>query len=702
MAELINNVKMRLILPNNDQESFVNAINYNFHQLANIANHVDAKRGEKGEQGIRGAQGPKGQKGDRGPGIFTFTGNPSDLSSGDEYIKFINENSISDGDMIMYDGVIYNYDKTPASMNDYINDHSGEDGKNRYINTDMSGDIEAKVKEVLSEDIAGSMTYKVINNGGIAFVTPKTVNDMDAKYSEGDNAKKSMTAVFTTNLDPDETKKSMDGYVNHYSINSLCNSTDTFNIRLGYENFTAENKNFAVINFDEPSDSDSSGLSFYLLDNSGSYKKPKAKYSFWDGSNEIASIGINTGITSIKLKKLSIESQHGAKHAINSDNIPLEIRGSEPITVFSNKSVSIGVPNEKKTFIKLDNNNNISILANATDGANPNSSIVLNGQDPNNARIDIKSRIVFLNGFSVQLQSAHNIIKANGADDCDIKMSCEYKNGGISNSYITLDKNGLLLSYLHPTDANKSSIALKAGRDGLSTIEISSIRYILSHSTFGALKDKNGINLDNVNIDNIEDRYYRTYLASNDTLAIASNNNILLFPGKDGYINLYTDKIKFFDNNKSVIYYGDFYPDDFIPPYIGSNDSFALEFGVYRFWRGRVLYITSYNITKDKEVMDKGITSESEELNILWSYAFKHGVYLGSDIVSDGVRIKGKSRIISVPLSSITNDASTTAGEHVVIGAREENNQRYLQVVYIHRSGVGENVNKFTGQLFYI
>lgn len=551
MAE-ITNVKMRLILPNNDQESFVNAINYNFHQLANIANHVDAKRGEKGEQGLPGAQGKEGPKGDRGPGIFTFVGGIDDLTNQEKYKKFINDNGISEGDMIMYNGVIYNYSTIPEDMYDYITDNKGEEGKNRYVNTDFSEDISEKIKTQVEQTVGGSMTFAQVD-GNTVFVTPKTPKDINLENFNEDRENFSMPALFTTGIDAEQVKTLVGGNLHYYSINSLCHAGDTINMRLGFGSFTEQNRHFSTINFYEPSTGDDCNLIFNFTNDENEYTKSKANYIFNVGNEFIASISNDDSHSSIKLSDIfSIRSSFGSQATINSDKV-LNVRSNEEMSIFSNKSVSIGVPDESDTFIKL-YDKDISIYANSTQGESPQSSIVLCGKDPKNARIDIKSRIVFLYGLSVQLQSAHNIIKADGANDCDIKMSREFKlgNGEISNSYITLNKDGLLLSYFHPTDTNKSSIALKTGYEGLSTIEISSVRYILSHNTFNNLKGKNGINLDNVNVD-AESRYYRTYLASDSTLALASNNNILLFPGKlkddgNGYINLYTEKLLIHNN----------------------------------------------------------------------------------------------------------------------------------------------------------
>lgn len=705
MAELINNVKMRLILPNNDQESFVNAINYNFHQLANIANHVDAKRGEKGEQGLPGAQGHDGQKGDRGPGIFTFVG---DSSSIEAYNDFVNKNGISDGDVIMYNGVIYNYDKTPENMDDYINDHSGEDGKNRYVNTDMSGDIETKVKKVLSEDIAGSMTYRVINDGGIAFVTPKAVNDMDKKYS-GDNARKSMTAVFTTNLDPDETKNNMDDYVNNYSINSLCNGANTVNLRLGYEKYA--DKNFATINFEEQPIDDESSLIFDLMDNDGEYDKHIAKYTFNAGGESIVSISKEDSDKSIKIgdnfifkkrQSSSVITSNGGVFVENSDG------GNLIITNYSNSPDNsyIRISKQSKTTLSYISIDSYSIsIKNYHPGTNGYGGITLNydGTIPG-SYLELDAVSIYNKRTKRINLSTEEVIKLSknrdyiSIDNNGIDICCDTGNENVTaQRSIKVNNNGVILSV--DTPIADSYIKLYTVANGSSSIEVSSSKYIISCDSFDNIKNKSGLRLTGVNIDGDYVSSERTYLASNETLALASNNNILLFPGKQGYVNLYAKQIKFLDNDASVVYYGDL--KNFIPPCIGSNDSINFKF--YRFWDGRVICITAYGVNVDKNVYYENIEdiedSETKfELNKLWSYALNYGLYLGDDCGD----IKGNSYIISIPLSSITTDASFTAGEHVIVGASKVSNKRYLQVFYVHRPGVGSGPNKFMGQLFYI
>lgn len=573
MAELINNVKMRLILPNNDQESFVNAINYNFHQLANIANHVDAKRGERGEQGIRGAQGPIGQKGDRGPGIFTFTGNPSDLSSGDEYIKFIDENSISDGDMIMYDGVIYNYDKTPVNMNDYINDHSGEDGKNMYINTDMSGDIEAKVKDVLSEDIAGSMTWEQIDGKNAAFVTPKTADVVGAKIEVTKQV--SLPAVFTTGLDPDTTKKCVNELVNNYSINSLCNEYGSINIRLGFEKFV--DKNFATINFYEPSEPDNeSRLIFDLRDDAGKYSKTIAKYIFNAGGESIASIFKDGSDKSIKIGDDFIFKKSQSNSSITSNGgIFVENSGGGNLTI-SNASNSIDnsyiriskdSSSTRSSYISIDSYS-ISIQNNHPAGF---SGIILNyGSTGSYLELNAESiynkrtkRINLSAEEVIKLSKSRNYISIDNNNNIDI-CNDDGNEQVIAQRRIKVSNTEVLLSNDVPT--GYSHIKLYNVKNGSSSIEVSSSKYIISYDSFDNIKNKNGIGLTDVNIDSDGVSFERTYLASDKTLALASNNNILLFPGKlkddgNGYIHLYTDKL--------LIHNDMYYVEKYTPGWIG-------------------------------------------------------------------------------------------------------------------------------------
>ena len=549
MAELINNVKMRLILPNNDQESFVNAINYNFHQLANIANHVDAKRGEKGEQGLPGARGHEGPKGDRGAGTYVYNESIYGKTS-EGYANFLKDNGITKSDSIMYSGKIYNVDEKAK----YITDYDSE-----TPSVDFTKDVKQAVIDIAG-DANGGMTHGKTNNA-CAYITQKSANDL---YGEGASdipeKENCVPAVFANGYQPDEISTLLGQAPDRYSISSLKKS-ETYNIRLGIENFS---QYYSVIDFKRDSGGDGGKYhtDFDICKDGGNGNLQEVSYNFLfenesivsifkDGSDKFIKIGDNFIFK--KSQSNSSITSNGGVFVENSGGGNLTISNTSNSTDNSYIRISKDSSSTRSSYISIDSYS-ISIQNNHPGGS---SGIILNyGSTGSYLELNAESiynkrtkRINLSAEEVIKLSKSRNYISIdnNNIDICNDDGNEQV----IAQRRIKVSNTEVLLS--NDVPAGYSHIKLYNVKNGSSSIEVSSSKYIISYDIFDNIKNKNGIGLTDVNIDSGGVSFERTYLASDKTLALASNNNILLFPGKlkdngNGYIHLYTDKLLIHNN----------------------------------------------------------------------------------------------------------------------------------------------------------
>ena len=275
MAETSKNVKMMLVLPNNDQESLVNAINYNFHQLANIANGVVAKKGDKGDPGSPGIQGAPGKPGQRGSKIYSYDGK-------EDYDTWRESVDISEDDYIItLDGIIYKYNEDYHSISEYKPDD---------VATNIGEDIaESVIKIVGAKSMSPFTTYES-EIRGYHYTTQKSYNSITNETNENQD-KYPIPVVLTSgfaNAELTEDIFSGDGVYNLYSINSIC-GVGAYNIRLAQVDF----KNYSTICFKRDCLPEKGILKFF------SKKDTTCSYEFYSGDE--------AGIRIASLKNDSLE-----------------------------------------------------------------------------------------------------------------------------------------------------------------------------------------------------------------------------------------------------------------------------------------------------------------------------------------------------------------------------------------------------------
>ena len=220
------NVKMLLVLPNNDQETFVNSINYNFHQLANLANGIVTIKGDAGERGLPGTAGKKGESGADGTKMYAYIGEDTE----DAYKSFVLDNKITAGDFIITkDGKIYKYEESHTSIVDYVDDIPA---------TDLSEVISDSVKTSVGEM---QSVFSVVGKESGYCVMPKSLNDIDSnRYANSPFRNLSLPSLFTSGISTNSGGISVEQDNNFYkfSINSMISSSldDYYNIRIASGN----------------------------------------------------------------------------------------------------------------------------------------------------------------------------------------------------------------------------------------------------------------------------------------------------------------------------------------------------------------------------------------------------------------------------------------------------------------------------------
>lgn len=253
------NVKMLLVLPNNDQETFVNSINYNFHQLANLANGIVTIKGDTGERGLPGTAGKKGDSGADGTKMYAYIGDDTE----DAYKSFVLDNKITPGDFIITtDGKIYKYEESHTSIVDYVDDEPA---------TDLSKVISDSVKTSVGEM---QSVFSVVGKETGYCVMPKSLNDIDSnRYADSPFINLSLTSLFTSGISTNSGGVSVEPDNNFYkfSINSMISSSlgDYYNIRIASENnwdnyskirYSRNNTSVNYLDFDATTDSSISGF----------------------------------------------------------------------------------------------------------------------------------------------------------------------------------------------------------------------------------------------------------------------------------------------------------------------------------------------------------------------------------------------------------------------------------------------------------
>ena len=249
------NVKMLLVLPNNDQETFVNSINYNFHQLANLANGIVTIKGDTGERGLPGTAGKKGDSGADGTKMYAYIGDDTE----DAYKSFVLDNKITPGDFIITkDGKFYKYEESHANIADYVCDIPA---------TDLSKVISDSVKTSVGEM---QSVFSVVGKGSGYCVMPKSLNDIDSnRYADSPFIDLSLPSLFTSGISTKSGGISVaqDNNFYNFSINSMISSSekDYYNIRIASGNnwgnyskirYSRNNTSVNYLDFDVTTDSD--------------------------------------------------------------------------------------------------------------------------------------------------------------------------------------------------------------------------------------------------------------------------------------------------------------------------------------------------------------------------------------------------------------------------------------------------------------
>ena len=392
MADTSKNVKMMLVLPNNDQESLVNAINYNFHQLANIANGVVAKQGPKGDPGLAGIQGPQGKDGKRGSMIYSYDGKTS-------YDDWRETLDIKEGDYIISDkGVMYKFNEDYHSISEYKQDD---------IAIDVESDIaESVIKEIGAKTSSPFTTYES-ETGNYHYATQTSYNKMTGKEIEGDD-KYPIPVVFASgfnNPELSETIISGDGEYKNYSINSIC-GVSTSNIRLANRNFN----NYSVISFENDNDTDGT-LKF------SSKTGTTCKYELYSGNDNNGNKIVSIDKSSISLPEAyKIKFGDSEDHYIKSDLNILKISSKSELFL----EAGVGTNNTSCS---------ISIKAKVITNEGCNSFSITDSNSASVFSYTVSDKQISIGGNGV------NVVNINSANSCNIKshettIESNYTSGG--------------------------------------------------------------------------------------------------------------------------------------------------------------------------------------------------------------------------------------------------------------------------------